>query len=147
MPAPDLTERVRIEQAALELDWIVDRHGGETWISRADYRFVLIWSGTGVAIGATLVYAGVLSAAKTWVELGAGVGRWVLRELHALSPAPSPQIRSIDTWHPAAVPIGLVERVIALAERLEGYDATSMVGPMWIAHELRRMVRESHRGR
>lgn len=52
-----------------------------------------------------------------------------------------------ETWYPAALPPTLAERVIELAEQLEGYEATSMVGPVWIAHKLRQMVQESHRGR
>lgn len=43
---------------------------------------------------------------------------------------------------PPAAPT-LAERVIELAERLEGYESSALVGPVWIAHRLRRMVQES----
>ncbi len=140
MPAPDVVERVRIEKAALELDWVVDRHTGETWISRDDYRFVVIWSADGVAVDATLLCGGLISALKTWGQDREGVGRWVLRELHVLSPT---RPVSGETRYPAAVPVGIAEQVIALAERLESYESSALIGPAWIAHQLRQIVREA----
>lgn len=55
-----------------------------------------------------------------------------------------PAVAVRDTWYPAAVPLTVEHRVIALAERLEGYESSALVGPVWIAHELRRIVREGH---
>lgn len=48
-----------------------------------------------------------------------------------------------DSWYRTPVPLTLAQQVIELADRLEGYESSALVGPVWIAHRLRRMVQES----